>query len=136
MDPKQVDKIFEVVREKHELVYYIPISGQQEPFLEDTPAKGPLWVSRLTVPAPAPAAGEEEHPIVRAVREAIAALADGSETYDVPECVDVAAEWVGPRAGVDRKAPEPEMGEGEKYGMLLKEVRNDTVLMYAHGGAS
>jgi hypothetical protein len=134
MDPRQVDKVFEALRERYELVYYIPISGQQESFLEDTPAKGPLWVSRMTVPAPAP--GGEEHSIVQAVREAIAALGDGSETYDVPECVDVAAEWVGPRAGVDRKAPEPEMGEREKYRMLMREVRNDTVLMYAHGGAS
>jgi hypothetical protein len=130
MDPKEVDKIFEVVREKRELVYYIPISGQQAPFLEDPPAKGPMWVSRVTVPA----AGK--HTIVQAVQEAIAALGDGTETYDVPECVDIGAEWVGSRPGVNRKASEPQMPESEKYEMLIKEIKNDAVLLYAHGGAS
>jgi hypothetical protein len=88
-----------------------------------------MWVSRVNLPSTG------DHRIVPAVEEAIKTLGDGSETYDVPECVDIKGEWVGHRSGVDKSAVEPKIPEEEKYGRLVEELENHSVLYYIHGGA-
>ena len=107
----------------------ITLTSYQSPFLKDTPTKGPIWVSRVNLPS------SGDHGIVQAIEEAIGRLGDGSETYDVPECVDVKGEWVGHRSGADKSTVESEIPEEDKYGRLVKELENDSVLYYIHGGA-
>lgn len=130
MDPAIVKQTIEAARQKRYKVYHQTISSQQVPFLKDFPARGPMWISRVTVPSN----GDNE--VVKVLEKVIRLLGDGTETYDVPACVDVKAEWVGYRAGVDRKTPEPKVSEKEKYNLLMKEVQSEAVMLYAHGGAS
>src|ERR1700694_3090701 len=99
------------IRDRWEKVFTsdITLTSYQSPFLNDAPAKGPTWVSRVTLTS----SGNND--IVSAVEEAIKTLGDGSETYEIPECVDVQGEWVGHRSGADKSTAEPKIPEEEKY---------------------
>ena len=130
MDPEKAMKAIETVRQKRYNVYHKSISKQQAPFLKDGPARGPMWISRVTL------SGNGGHVIVQAIEGVIRVLGNGSETYDVPTCLDVKAEWVGYRSGVDRSTQEPNIPEKEKYDHLVNEVESDSVMLYAHGGGS
>ncbi|KAL4926269.1 Alpha/Beta hydrolase protein [Aspergillus undulatus] len=106
----------------------VPVSKQQKGAMRDPGIKGPLWVSKITIPQP-------EVDVQDAVIKAIEALKVGSETYDIPGVVPVEAEWTGYRRGVDKNALQPEISEEEKYQELKKENDADMVVLYFHGGA-
>lgn len=129
MNRETVSEALAALRQKAIHGFTQPISKQQTPFHSDVPAKGPMWISRVTLPSGG------THEILHAVEEVIQKPGDGSETYDVPDCVDVKAEWVGYRSGVEKGTPEPKVSEEEKYRLLIRDVEDDTVMLYAHGGA-
>ncbi|KAL4940944.1 hypothetical protein BDV06DRAFT_195586 [Aspergillus oleicola] len=107
----------------------IPVSKQQKGSMRDPGIKGPLWVSKVTIPKP-------EVDVQDAVIKAIEALkVDGGETFDIPGVKEVEAEWTGYRRGVDKNAPELEIEEGEKFERLKDENDNEMVVLYFHGGA-
>ncbi|KAL4795549.1 Alpha/Beta hydrolase protein [Aspergillus venezuelensis] len=106
----------------------IPVSKQQKGSMRDPGIKGPLWVSKITIPQP-------EINVQDAVIKAIEALKVGGETFDIPGVGEVEAEWTGYRRGVDKNAPELEIEESEKYKMLKEENDNEMVVLYFHGGA-
>lgn len=132
MERARALKAMKSVRERWQKLFTsgTSLTIYQSPFLMDPPAKGPMWVSRVNLPS------KGDHGIVPAIVEAIKILGEGSETYDIPECVDVKGEWVGHRSGADKSTPEPNIPKEEKYNRLVKELGNDSVLYYyIHGGA-
>lgn len=106
-----------------------PIGKQQRWSLKDPGIKGRLWISKVAFPAP------EEDGALLALATAIDALKTGDEAYTTPPVVPVEAEWTGYRAGVDTKAPRPELSEQEHYNKLMNEVTSDVIVLYFHGGA-
>jgi hypothetical protein len=131
MERARALRAMKTIRERWEKLFIsgTSLTTYQSPFLKDAPARGPMWVSRVTLPS------DGDHGIVPVIAEAIKMLGDGSETYDIPECVDVKGEWVGHRSGADKSTVEPQIPEEEKYNRLSKELENDSVLYYIHGGA-
>ncbi|KAE8371214.1 Alpha/Beta hydrolase protein [Aspergillus bertholletiae] len=105
-----------------------PVGKQQRGSMRDPGIKGPLWISKVTLPAP-------EDDVQAAVFKAFEDLKRGDDTYDIPGVVPVEAEWTGYRSGVDKSAPQPDISEEDKYKELRKEAQSDTVILYFHGGA-
>jgi hypothetical protein len=131
MDPAKALKAMEGIRNRWTKIFHsgISITSYQAPYLKDAPARGPMWVSRVNIPA------DEDNGIVQVIEKVIRILGDGSQTYTVPESINLQAEWVGHRSGVENTTVEPDISEEEKYNLLVKELGNDSVLYYAHGGA-
>lgn len=100
----------------------------QENSLRDPGIKGPMWVSKVTLPRP-------EIDVRDAVLRAIDDLKTGVETFDVPAVAAVEAEWTGHRSGVGKHTPQPDLSEEEKYRELRKETPSDMTILYLHGGA-
>lgn len=105
------------------------ITKQQQYSLRDPGVKGRMWISRVTMPAPA------EDDIRQTLFEAIDDLKEGQETYTQPDLASVEAEWSGYRPDVAKDAPEPSIPESEKYANLTKEATSSVVVLYFHGGA-
>ncbi|KAI9717277.1 MAG: hypothetical protein M1812_004804 [Candelaria pacifica] len=91
------------------------LSKMQHLSIKDPGVKGPMWISRVTMPAP------EEGDVRQALSRAIDGLKEGGETYTAPELRPVEGEWTGYRANVSANAPEPSISEDEKYASLMKE---------------
>ncbi|KAJ5687733.1 hypothetical protein N7536_010352 [Penicillium majusculum] len=105
-----------------------PLGKVQKQGIRDPGVKGPMWVSKVTLPQP-------EIDVRDAVLHAIEDLKTGDETYDIPGTIAVEAEWTGYRAGVGKKTPEPDLSEEEKYKKLREESPSDMTILYLHGGA-
>ncbi|KAI2732626.1 hypothetical protein CBS147332_1765 [Penicillium roqueforti] len=105
-----------------------PLGKTQRQGIRDPGVKGPMWVSKVTLPQP-------EVDVRDAVIRAIEDLKTGNETYDIPATIAVEAEWTGYRAGVGKKTPEPDLSEEEKYHKLRQESPSDMMILYFHGGA-
>lgn len=108
--------------------FTMPVGKQQKNSMRDPGIKGPMWISKITLPQP-------EDDVQDAVFKAIEELKEGDVTYDIPGVVPVEAEWTGHRAGVEKNASQPEISEEEKYRELRKEAPADMVILYFHGGA-
>jgi acetyl esterase/lipase len=106
-----------------------PLGQVQNWGLKDPGIKGPLWISKVTMPIAGAALVKDA--LIRAIKE----LGDGKEEYNVPELKDVEAEWTGYRSGVEKKAPRPDISEEEHYTRLMQEVKSDVTILYFHGGA-
>ncbi|KAJ6096200.1 hypothetical protein N7486_006946 [Penicillium sp. IBT 16267x] len=100
----------------------------QKNSMRDPGIKGPMWVAKITLPQP-------ELDVRDAVLRAIEILGTGQETFDIPGIKAVEAEWTGYRSGVDKKEPQPDISEEEKYRALRKEITSDMTILYMHGGA-
>ncbi|PLB36061.1 putative lipase/esterase [Aspergillus candidus] len=108
--------------------FMIPVSKQQKGSMRDPGIKGPIWVSKVTLPAP----GED---VCNAVRKAFEDLQSGGETFEPPGVGPVEAEWTGYRSGVDKNEPLPDIPEDAKFDALRAEAPSDSVILYFHGGA-
>lgn len=106
----------------------IPVSQQQKSSMRDPGIKGPMWVSKVTMPRP-------EDDVQEAVVKAVETLKQGGETYDIPGVAPVEAEWTGYRSGVGRHTSQPNISEEEKYRALRKDSPRDMAILYFHGGA-
>ncbi|KAJ5287620.1 hypothetical protein N7478_003306 [Penicillium angulare] len=100
----------------------------QKGSMRDPGIRGPMWISKVTLPQP-------EFDVRDAVLRAIEELGNGQETFHTPAVAAVEAEWTGYRSGVDKKAPQPDISEEEKYHRLRKEITSDITILYFHGGA-
>jgi hypothetical protein len=108
-----------------------PPSVVQEKDRRDKPAKGPIWISRCTIPPP------PEADIQSLIFKAIDHLAPekSSTLHDEPTNVAIFAEWLGARKDVDKLTPEPEISETAKFQALNKNVEPNTpLLLFFHGG--
>lgn len=107
------------------------ISAQQTLFMTDPGVRGKMWVSKVTLPAP------PEDDIRQQLFAAVAALGMGREQYTKPTLDAVGGEWVGHRAGVSDRAPEPPtMTERDKFDHLVEEAKSNVTILYIHGGAN
>ena len=106
-----------------------PISKQQHHSLKDPGIKGPMWVSRVTIPSP------EENDVQAVLVDAVEALKEGGESYTVPEIKPVEAEWTGYRANVDSNRPRPDLSEKQHYEKMMQGATSDVTTLYFHGGA-
>ncbi|MCJ1383156.1 hypothetical protein MMC17_006269 [Xylographa soralifera] len=107
---------------------WLSISERQKAGELDPGAKGPIWVSRTTLPPP------EEDDVRQALFTTIDNLCTESETYTKPVSALVEAEWIGHRRNADANAPEPAITEKEKYHCLMNNVLSKVTLLYVHGG--
>ena len=106
-----------------------PIAMEQVAALHDPGARGPIWVSRVSLPAP------PENDAREALFDAIELLS-GAEAIDHvrPESVSVCAQWIGPRPGVEADEPEPSVSEFAKYKALMTTELQDLTIFYIHAG--
>ena len=77
------------------------LSTRQKKSLEERPALGPVWVSRVSFPPP-------EDALRQALFGAIKSLdRNGWETFTLPSLDPVEAEWTGYRGALIPNAPNP-----------------------------
>ncbi|ORY70176.1 alpha/beta hydrolase fold-domain-containing protein [Pseudomassariella vexata] len=118
----------------------------------DLPIRGPIWVSKVTLPRPTDenlllepngarsatlcVKDGKVMGIMEAVRAAIKVLGDGRETFTEPELVDVEAEWNAFRSNARWWSARPNISEREQYNKMMEDVGNDgPTVLYFHGGA-
>lgn len=105
------------------------ISKQQEFGFRDPGVKGPMWISRVTLPSPS------DDDLRQLLLGVIEEMKSDGETYTKPEMKPVKAEWTGYRKGVPNNAPEPDISEEAKFGNLQDATSNNLTILYFHGGA-
>lgn len=107
-----------------------PVVLRQQQTTGDRAAKGRVWVSRVTFPAPV------EDDVRQIVLDVIEELVPGSKDkiYPHPTLANVQAQWTGFRSGVTLKEPEPAISEEEKFSNMMREVHNPTTVLYMYGG--
>ncbi|KAF7714388.1 Acetyl-hydrolase [Penicillium ucsense] len=111
------------------MTFSAPVDKTQKNSMRDPGVKGPMWVSKVTLPRP-------EFDVRDAVVRAIEDLkTTGNETFALPPVAEVEAEWTGFRSGVGKKTPQPDLSEEEKYQQLRRESTSDMTILYFHGGA-
>ncbi|KAK5555615.1 hypothetical protein LTR46_006640 [Exophiala xenobiotica] len=106
-----------------------PMRFLQKISTRDPGVKGPILVSKVTIPA------SSDDAIRNLVNKAIKELGSGLETYTLPELAAVEAEWNGYKAGVPPKEPRADLPESEHYKSLMETVSASTTILYFHGGA-
>ncbi|KAF7872298.1 hypothetical protein EAF04_003222 [Stromatinia cepivora] len=99
---------------------------------------GQTWIAKYTIPRPPDdctgdaSAYSARNALVKAIEE----LGGEKNAFDLPETVDVQAEWTGYRNGVSVFARRPDIPEHEQYKMMMREVApNGPTVLYFHGGA-
>nr|POF13061.1 hypothetical protein CFP56_10209 [Quercus suber] len=109
-----------------------PIGLTQKRTLRDPGIKGPVWIAKTTIPAPATEDGGLEAAVFRAIEEMKITDID----YVKPGLVDIEVEWTGSRPGAKKDEPLPAISEEEKYRKLLAEPSrtSETTILYFHGG--
>ena len=115
--------------EYFETVFWEPVIQAQHKTTLDRGVFGPRWVSKFEFSAP-PEDGARQ-----VLLDAIKALGNDSERYDIPSLEAVPAQWVSYRHGIGSDEPEPVMTEKEKYTALVGATNKDLTIMYMYGGA-
>ena len=106
-----------------------PLSFTQKLSLRDPGIRGPLWISKVTCPAPI------ETDVLDLLLGAIKELGDGTETFTIPKIAAVEGEWTGHRGCVDKNAARPNLSEADQYKSLMNETTSPATILYFHGGA-
>ncbi|KAI9647565.1 hypothetical protein NHQ30_003950 [Ciborinia camelliae] len=99
---------------------------------------GQIWIAKYTIPKPQDDCYENKgaYSAREALVKAIEELGDENNAFDLPEIVDVQAEWTGYRNGVSAFARRPDIPEHEQYNMMMREVApGSPTILYFHGGA-
>ena len=89
---------------------------------------GPIWIRRVTFPAPEGAIREVLFSSIRTLS------GDGLETFAMPSLMPVKAEWTGYRKNACATSPEPEVPESREYQNLVNDVSSNITILYVHGG--
>ena len=106
------------------------ISVQQAFSLRDPGIQGPMWVSKVTVPAP-----QEDHAL-KQLLASIDAVKKTDAIYDIPSLESVHAEWTGFRKGANDKTKHmAHLPESELYARMMQDTTSDATILYMHGGA-
>ena len=106
------------------------ISKRQRLTLHDPGIKGPIWISKVTLPRPA-----EAHELLDVLTSAVNALKEANEHYEIPTVVPVEAEWTGYRPKAKAAQPRPDLSEARHYEELMSDTTSDVTILYLHGGA-
>jgi hypothetical protein len=105
------------------------ISVQQKASCRNDPIKGPLWVSKFTLPIPTD--DTSRGLLLQLVDEAN----EHQVRYDRPASVSLDFEWVAYRRNVQKDTPEPAIGEKEKYDRVMAETTSPLTILYLYGGS-
>ncbi|KAE8372686.1 alpha/beta-hydrolase [Aspergillus bertholletiae] len=105
------------------------ISVQQKATCRNDPIKGPLWVSKFSLPSPADDNSREL--LLQLIDEAN----EHQVRYDRPASAPLDFEWVGYRSNVQKDTPEPVIGEQEKFAKLMAETKSPLTVLYLYGGS-
>lgn len=125
-------KLVETLCRKYRSVPWQPISQMQRESSGDAPARGSVWISRMTFPAPTDTSLRD------ALYRVCERLRDPSQSFASPAEVplkDVGLEFIGSRSGVEDGVPEPDISERDKLQCLERECKSDMTILYIHGGA-
>jgi hypothetical protein len=114
---------------------WVPISKIQAQSFRERPLKGPIVVSKVTIPRPKETEGE----FLRSrLWDLFKSKSEGTEKLDPPApCSTYHGEWIGVRKGIqDPRAPQqPNLTEQEKFNLIENHRQNDLILFYLSGGA-
>ncbi|KAA8651301.1 uncharacterized protein ATNIH1004_000182 [Aspergillus tanneri] len=129
-DPRHLAAAAQKVRAEYlKGAHTASISSQQAAINRDDPVKGPLWVSKFTTPKP----------IRDTSRDLLISLIDEANdkniSYDRPDSTPLSFEWTGFRSNVNKDAPEPPLGEDEKFEKLKAETKSPLAIFYIYGGS-
>ena len=107
--------------------------GKSQTFGNRDPGiKGPVWISKVKIPAPSET--DTVDAVIRAVRE-LDHYSDGSGyAFNFLKAADIEAEWTGPRGNVAKDAPRLDITEEAQYQRLIEESPSETTVLYFHGG--
>ena len=106
------------------------ISVQQAFSLKDPGIEGPMWVSKIIVPAPS------ERDALDKLLGAIDARKSPGAVYNIPTIDPIEAEWTGFRKGANSKAKPPtDLAESALYERMMEDTSSDVTILYIHGGA-
>ncbi|CAL5868082.1 uncharacterized protein PFLUO_LOCUS2305 [Penicillium psychrofluorescens] len=105
------------------------ISIQQKATCRNDPVKGPLWVSKFSLPSPTDDTSRDL--LLQLVDEAN----EHRVRYDRPASAPLDCEWVGYRSNVQKDTPEPAIGEKEKFDKLTAETTSPLTILYLYGGS-
>lgn len=124
-------KLVETLCRSYLSVPWGPISRMQRESSGDAPARGSVWISRMTFSAPTDTSLRD------ALYRICERLKDDGQSFalapDLP-LEDVGMEFIGSRSGVDGKATEPDISEQEKLKSLERECQSNMTILYIHGG--
>ncbi|RAK99187.1 alpha/beta-hydrolase [Aspergillus ibericus CBS 121593] len=95
---------------------------------EDDPVKGPIWVSKFTIPKPIK---DTSRDLLLAL---IDMLNDKHVRYDRPDSQPLSFEWVGLRNNVGMDTPQPSLSEVETFQRLNSETQRPLAILYLYGG--
>ncbi|KAL4941422.1 hypothetical protein BDV06DRAFT_194451 [Aspergillus oleicola] len=124
-------KLVKRVCQKYQKAPWTPIAQLQKATSLDVPARGGVWVSRTSFPAPAsPAIRSLLYAVIDRLKKDYHRITPAEET----PVVDIPVEFVGSRSNVPEDAPEPNISEEEKLHALLQECDDDMTILYMHGG--
>ena len=106
-----------------------PITVQQKATCRSDPVKGPLWVSKFSLPSPTDDTSRN------LLLELIDEANEHHVRYDRPASAQLDFEWVGYRSNVQKDTPEPAIGEKEKFDKLTAETKSPLTILYLYGGS-
>ena len=125
-------KLVETLCRKYQSIPWQPISQMQRESSRDAPARGSVWISRMTFPAPT------DTDLRDALYRTCERLKNPGQSFVSPAEVpleDVGVEFIGSRSGVEDRASEPDISEQDKLRFLERECKSDMTILYIHGGA-
>jgi hypothetical protein len=105
------------------------ISVQQAATIRDAPVKGPVWVSKFTVPK---STNDNSRDLLLAL---VDEANDKNIRYDRPESESLHFEWTGFRSNASKDSPEPSLREEEKFQKLTAETTSPLAILYVYGGS-
>lgn len=115
-----------------------PLSKIQAGTLKEPGIKGKTWIATATISKP----GAEDEREGRGLRDAVFRSIEqmkkedqGELVYTKPELADIEVEWTGFRPAAGKDEPLPNVGEEEKYRLLMTEHSrtSDITILYFHG---
>ncbi len=104
----------------------LTLSQMQDLSTRDVPEKGPLWVSKSTIPV------FSDHDLREIVLQAIDDFGDGSVRSCMSSTDSLTLEWNGYRR-LSNASTNP-VSEQEKYECLMRDTSSEMTILYAHGG--
>ena len=124
-------KLVEAQCRKYRSIPWTPISQMQRESSHDAPARGGVWISRMSFRAPRETGLREA---LYCVCERLKAPNQSfTSQFELP-LRDVGVEFIGCRSGVDGNAPELDKSEQDKLTALESECKSNMTILYIHGG--
>ena len=124
-------KLVEALCRRYRSLPWMPISQLQRESSHDAPARGGVWISRMSFCAPKETGLREA--LYRVCERLKAPCQSFTPSFEVP-LKDVGVEFIGPRVGVEGRVAEPDMSEQDKLAALEDECSSDMTILYIHGG--